>query len=68
MDETCPTEKGIATCSSIGMLQYRNFLDETCPTEKGIATILHMKYLGQNASMMKMKPALQKKGLRLCTI
>ena len=64
-DETCPTEKGIATSwNSFSSSSFTSSLDETCPTEKGIATrvlpsLLHSKLL------LRMKPALQKKGLRL---
>ena len=44
--------------SSCHMVQYP---DETCPIEKGIAT---HKPEYNNPSPLKMKPALQKKGLR----
>jgi len=37
-DETCPTEKGIATSLLESFTSLSRAFDETCPTEKGIAT------------------------------
>jgi len=43
IDETCPTEKGIATRLELSLPTIPSHIyDETCPTEKGIATLLYL--------------------------